>query len=166
MQVSPPPLFPNSDHTPLRLLVDENLNKESLAALSEKGIHLIALNEVMPKGSCDNAVFQYATENRLSIITMDSDFLSFRKFDIRESYGVIHLPLPAGSPQRRHTISLALNHFAETLASYMIIEKCLVVHYDSDGTYKVNKPDPDEPHRPKTFFAGRYAENASSPSGT
>ena len=147
-----------SDYTPLRILVDENLNKKHLGSLTDYGIPLIALNEVLDKGTSDQEVFNYAAENSLSIITMDSDFLSFQNFDFRQSHGVIYLPLPRGNPVRQQRIDEALTHFAEKLAPFMAIEKSMLVQYDINGTYQTHRPYPDAPHRPQKFFEGSYAE--------
>jgi len=57
-----------------QILVDENIPISVMEWLRKRGLTAIRLSEVNLKGAKDETIAKYATENNMTILTLDTDF--------------------------------------------------------------------------------------------
>lgn len=61
----------------MKLLFDQNLSYRLVRRLSDLDLDVKHVNEVLPQGAPDKAIWEYAKANGYSIVTFDRDFFDF-----------------------------------------------------------------------------------------
>ena len=69
-----------------RTIVDENIPREVMEWLAKKGFDAVSVSQTHLKGAKDYAIAEYASKNKMAIVTIDKDFSqiynSFKKDQI------------------------------------------------------------------------------------
>jgi predicted nuclease of predicted toxin-antitoxin system len=66
-------------HADLRLLANMNISPETVNALSEKGIDIVRVSQILPVTSSDREILDLARQENRVVVTQDLDFsVSFR----------------------------------------------------------------------------------------
>ena len=78
----------------MKLLLDENIPFSVAARVSQHDIKVRHVLQTHLSGATDEAIFEYACANKLTIVTFDKDFLG-DKFFHQPHYGIIFLK-PSG----------------------------------------------------------------------
>jgi predicted nuclease of predicted toxin-antitoxin system len=106
----------------VKLLIDENLSPQLVARCAEKGIYAVAVAHAGLSGRRDVAVWQYAFENDLVVVTANMrDFMNLLHIELHP--GLILLGEGALSrDQQWNRLELALDHILKNAdpAGYMI----------------------------------------------
>ena len=95
-----------------KFLVDENISPQTAQFLRGLGLVVSDVREVGLRGQNDEAVYKYAKDNGLILITFDQDF-SYLYLSRKDLAGLIVLRV---HPQTLENINSALKRFFESVA--------------------------------------------------
>ena len=75
-------------------LIDEDLPRKLAAELQASELNAVDIRDLGLGGKPDSAIFEYAMQRNLTIVTADLDFASLLTYPLRSHFGIVEARLP------------------------------------------------------------------------
>ena len=119
-----------------RVIADNNVGLDITRHLRRNGFDAVSLRKTNAAHAADEHIFDEARRLGAIILTQDNDFKNPRRFDLRESPGVVILPVMSNisnTLKQSLALRLAVGHFINEMPQKAKEWRSKVVKYTRDG---------------------------------
>jgi predicted nuclease of predicted toxin-antitoxin system len=117
----------------IEFLLDENIPFSFIEFIERKGFIVRHLKKIGRGGIKNGEVYQFAKENRLWIITRDSDFENYRKFVEHDVGGIIVFKLSKTKTQ--HLLN-TMDRFFEIHRDKLLVKHLIIINDNEIKIYE------------------------------